>query len=75
MPSKWIPCLTEMVAHIIHHRRKGKKKNSIRKNFGIRENFGMEKKELYLYFSFVYKYAKISRPLPITLEHAFFFLS
>ena len=33
----------------------------------------MEKKELYLYFSFVYKYAKISRPLPITLEHAFFF--
>ena len=32
----------------------------------------MKNKKLYLYFSLIYKYAKINGPLPITLYYAFF---
>ena len=64
MPSKWIPRLPERQVHTTH----GKETKEIL-HWRI---FRMKKKKLYLYFSFMYKYAKINRPLPITLLYAFF---
>ena len=33
----------------------------------------MKNKKLYLYFSFIYKYAKINETLPMNLYYALFF--